>query len=101
MRPKRIFFEVLKLTLCLTATGIDKPVIGHFRPNLSAKYPKDAHAISEPIEPKLRVHEASSSLIWPVGRGECVEVSNKMAGDDQPKLRPIPMPNNNTVEKMN
>lgn len=77
---------------CLTNTGTDKHIIGHFRPNLLAINPKKGKAISWPIESKDAIQDDCSIVILPVGRGDWSEVSRKMAGDAQPEFKPNTLP---------
>lgn len=81
----------------LTAAGIDKNMIGNFRPNLFATNPKIGNAINEPIDFKLVSHVDSSMEIFPVGSGEWFEVSKRIAGDGQPMHKPKTVPNNSTI----
>lgn len=53
-----------------TAAGIDKPTMGHLRPNLFATNPKIGNAINEPIDFNDAIHDDSSVEILPVGRGD-------------------------------
>lgn len=58
-----------------TIIGTVRNSSGHFRPYLFVTNPKNIFPNRPPAESKLAIHEASSRLIWPEGKGESLEIS--------------------------
>lgn len=77
--------------------GIVKRISGHFRPYFFAKIPTNIELKNMPANFEDVIHVACSAVILPNDKIDSSEVSEKIAGLDQPLIMPTWNPNNDTI----